>query len=178
MRHISRACYRKEQMLESRWQTIIGNRREILITAKVSSSLNSKTLDKIFRFFQRNEKRKNSNSKSKKTFSSSSNKIIQLADLRKTAKGDTKIPSQNRIYIWCYSVDGTERDTTKEDLKVPIYINKIWPVGRAMDYLSIHLNVKSSTLTSSTSNEKFQLYKLKDGGSSGKPISFEKLDLL
>ncbi|CAI4050059.1 hypothetical protein N7582_004821 [Saccharomyces uvarum] len=145
-------------------------------TAKVSSSLNSKTLDKIFRFFQRNEKRKNSNSKSKKTFSSSSNKIIQLADLRKTAKGDTKIPSQNRIYIWCYSVDGTERDTTKEDLKVPIYINKIWPVGRAMDYLSIHLNVKSSTLTSSTSNEKFQLYKLKDGGSSGKPISFEKLE--
>ncbi|QID87633.1 Ubiquitin-proteasome pathway [Saccharomyces pastorianus] len=144
-------------------------------TAKVSSSLNSKTLDKIFRFFQRNEKRKNS-SKSKKTFGSSSNKIIQLANLKKMAKGDTKIPSQNRIYIWCYSVDGTEKDTGKEDLKEPIYINKLWPVGRAMDYLSIHLNVKSSTLTNSTSNEKFQLYKLKDSGPSGKPISFEKLE--
>ncbi|EHN00635.1 YNL155W-like protein [Saccharomyces cerevisiae x Saccharomyces kudriavzevii VIN7] len=70
-------------------------------TAKVGSALNSKTLDKIFKFFHKNEK-KNSNGKSKKNFSSSSNKIIQLANLRKIAKGDAKIPIQNRIYIWCY----------------------------------------------------------------------------
>lgn len=140
-------------------------------TAKVGSALNSKTLDKIFKFFHKNEK-KNSNGKSKKNFSSSSNKIIQLANLRKIAKGDAKIPIQNRIYIWCYSVDGQEKDTAKEDAKVPIYINKIWPVGRAMDYLSIQCNMKSSILTSSSSNDKFLLYKLKDG----KTVSFDKIE--
>ncbi|EJS42000.1 YNL155W [Saccharomyces arboricola H-6] len=138
-------------------------------TAKVASSLNSKTLDKIFNFFQRNEKR-NSNTKSKKNFSSSSNKIIQLANLKKIAKGDAKIPMQNRIYIWCYSVDSQEKGTDKEDTKMPIYINKIWPVGRAMDHLSIQLSVKSSTLSSS--DEKFQLYKLKDGN----VVSFDKIE--
>lgn len=44
----------------------------------------------------------------------------------------------------------------------------MWPVGRAMDYLSIQLNVKSSTLTNSSSNDKFQLCKLKEG----KQVSF------
>ncbi|CAI4744079.1 ubiquitin-proteasome pathway [Saccharomyces cerevisiae] len=136
-------------------------------TAKVSSTLNSKTLDKIFKFFQRNEKR-NSNNKSKKNFGSSSNKIIQLANLKKIAKGDPKIPMQNRIYIWCYFVDGDETDIAKEDTRMPLYINKMWPVGRAMDYLSIQLNVKSSTLTNSSSNDKFQLCKLKEG----KQVSF------
>ncbi|CAI4035959.1 hypothetical protein SMKI_14G1690 [Saccharomyces mikatae IFO 1815] len=140
-------------------------------TTKVGSTLNSKTLDKILKFFQKNEK-KNSHNKSKKNFNSSSNKIIQLANLKKISKGDTKIPMQNRIYVWCYSVDGEEKDNTIEDAKVPIYINKIWPVGRAMDYLSIQLNVKSSTLTSSSSNETFQLYKLKNGN----PISFDKIE--
>ncbi|QHS75762.1 Cuz1p [Saccharomyces paradoxus] len=136
-------------------------------TAKVGSTLNSKTLDKIFRFFQKNEK-KNSNKTSKKNFSSSSNKIIQLANLKKIAKGDSKIPIQNRVYIWCYLVDGDEKDTGKEDARMPIFINKMWPVGRAMDYLSIQLNAKSSTVTNSSFGEKFQLCKLREG----KPVSF------
>ncbi|EGA73335.1 YNL155W-like protein [Saccharomyces cerevisiae AWRI796] len=104
----------------------------------------------------------------KKNFGSSSNKIIQLANLKKIAKGDPKIPMQNRIYIWCYLVDGDETDIAKEDTRMPLYINKMWPVGRAMDYLSIQLNVKSSTLTNSSSNDKFQLCKLKEG----KQVSF------
>lgn len=115
----------------------------------IKSSLNKSSLDKLLKFFNRHKT---------KTFplssSSSSNKISQKLSLQKLSKGDTKIPLQNRIYIHCYvlDVDSNINEPT------PIYINKIWPIGRVIDYLASQLGIKNVNLKADP-NMKLFLYK-------------------
>ncbi|AAS53412.1 AFR041Cp [Eremothecium gossypii ATCC 10895] len=105
-------------------------------------------LDKLKRFFAKySSKRKNMNL-------SASNKVIQVAKIKRTAKGDDKIPHPNRVYIWCYYID--ESNPKEHD----IFINRQWPLGRVLDYLSHHMDVKNVNLSAHAgSGEKLYLYK-------------------
>lgn len=126
-------------------------------TTKIRSTLNPAALNKLLNFFKRTK----SDPKTKKKVSTSSNRLVELSTLKKTAKGDSKIPVQNRIYIYCQVILG--EDETSDTLgltKVPLYINKIWPVGRALDYLSQQLHVTNvNGKVDTTKGEKLFLYK-------------------
>lgn len=115
----------------------------------IKSTLNSSTLTRLKKFFK-----KNKSSKSSKVLRSN-NKVIQLASLQKQAKGDAKIPQQNRIYIWAYAVDS---DKTTEP--TPLYINKVWPVGRALDSIASNLSISNkNSSVNATETEKLFIYK-------------------
>ena len=117
---------------------------KIIIPPSNKSSLDNNTLQKLLKFFKRHKS-------SNKTFSSSH----QI--LRNTAKGDDKIPIGNRIYIYVSVIDD-DISTTVQD--TPLYINKIWPIGRVIDYISIQYKVKNINLNhQSTRNDKLYLYK-------------------
>lgn len=126
--------------------------------SNLRSTINKSALDKLAKFFKKRETSKIlSSNKSKK---GSTNKLIQLTKLKRTAKGDVKIPVSNRVYVYCYVVDDENEDAKEHEL----YVNKIWPIGRALDYIAQQLNVSNPNNDfKATSKEKLYLYKKKEG---------------
>lgn len=131
-------------------------------TTTIKSSLNKRSLDKLIKFFNKHK----SSSKNRKQ-SKSKSSTISTIQLQKVARGDTKIPLQNRIYIYCYIVDDDKEDSNdaKQSEPSPIYINKIWPIGRVIDYLATQLNIKNLNLNADP-NTKLILYKAANSSSS------------
>ncbi|SCW03531.1 LAFE_0G12530g1_1 [Lachancea fermentati] len=117
---------------------------------RLVKSGNTTALDKLKQFFSRNR-----SAHSKKTSKTSpSTKIIQLAKMKKSAVGDGKIPQDNRIYIFCYVVDRSD-----EHVKHELFINKIWPVGRVLDYIASQFDIQNyNNRAESTTKEKLFLY--------------------
>lgn len=122
----------------------------------VRSQINKSALDKLARFFKR---RATKTKTSPKKSSSSSNALVQLSQLKKTALGDSRIPPTNRVYVWCYVVHDEERD--RDAKQESLYINKIWPIGRALDYAAQQFGVPNHNVSVKTkSEEKLYLYKM------------------
>lgn len=118
----------------------------------IKSSLNKSSLDKLMKFFNKHR------SSDKSIFIKKPNKTNQMITLQRSAKGDTKIPQQNRIYISCYALT----DDNESDNAVPLYINKIWPIGRALDYIASNLDINNMNLKINNNNDsskKLFLYK-------------------
>lgn len=114
----------------------------------IKSTLDKPSLDKLLAFF----KRKKSTALLKKK---PMNKIVQLANAKKTAIGDSKIPTQNRIYLIVTVID----DTVSKD-NACVFVNKIWPVGRVLDSIAVQLNIKNNNIRFDTTNkEKLFIYK-------------------
>lgn len=110
----------------------------------IKSSLNKSSLDKLLKFFHKNK----SKHPIKKSITSS------IISIEKKAIGDPKIPRQNRIYIYCYAIDSNFESIDP----IAIYINKIWPLGRCLDYLASQLDIKNLNLKADP-NTKLFLYK-------------------
>ncbi|SMN22872.1 similar to Saccharomyces cerevisiae YNL155W CUZ1 Putative protein of unknown function [Maudiozyma saulgeensis] len=116
----------------------------------IKSTLNKSSLDKLLKFFKSRQKKPIIKSRS-------ASKITQLAQLKKVAKGDSKIPEQNKIYLFATVIDD-DINTSKEN--VPVYINKMWPVGRVLDSVANLLGVKNINIKVDTSlGEKLFIYK-------------------
>lgn len=118
----------------------------------IKSQVSQGTLDKLARFFKRSTVHKSTSAKN------SSNKLVHLSQLKKTAVGDQRIPVANRIYIWCYVVHDEERD--KDAKRESFYVNKIWPIGRALDAIAQQFGVPNRNDNFKTTQEdKLSLYK-------------------
>ncbi|AET40768.1 Cuz1p Ecym_6393 [Eremothecium cymbalariae DBVPG len=114
---------------------------------------NTFALDKLKKFFDKYSSKKNYKLKL-----TTSNKTIQLAKMKRAAKGDENIPQSNRVYIWCYCID------EKEPKEYEMFINKVWPLGRVLDYLSQQLNIKNVNLSAPADmDKKLYLYKTVKG---------------
>lgn len=115
---------------------------------------NSTAMEKLKQYFAKNGKI--FNSKKSITKASSTNKLIQVTKMKRSAKGDETIPISNRVYAWCYIVEASDSKPVAHE----VYINKLWPVGRALDSLASLLNVRNSNIEHSvTDKEKLFLYR-------------------
>ncbi|SCU80135.1 LAMI_0B00936g1_1 [Lachancea mirantina] len=86
---------------------------------------------------------------------SPANKLLLIAQLKKTAQGDNKIPLENRVYVYCFVVEAKDELRRRQ-----LFINKIWPVGRALDYVAAQLDVLNhNTDVNSASEDKLYLYR-------------------
>lgn len=112
--------------------------------------------------------------------SSSKNRVSELALLRKGAKGDMKITSNNRIYLWCLYVNpqNTLSDSEESELfekinierdRHPLFVSRAWPVGRALDSIADHLSIRN--LNNSTRDSKERLYMFQLNGESPNMIN-------
>ncbi|QLQ82620.1 hypothetical protein HG537_0H03830 [Torulaspora globosa] len=120
-------------------------------TSNVRPKGSKSALDKLARFFKKKDSINRSKPKSSKP-----NAFIELTKLKKNAIGDDKIPVTNRVYVYCYKIDDNENDSTAYE----IYINKLWPLGRALDSIAQRLNVSNHNVDINvTSREKLYLYK-------------------
>lgn len=143
----------KTMMQEDNSKPPVDNLKSKLFNSKTSSS--RVAIDKLRHFFAKNGKL--FESKKSTTKFSSANKLIQVTKMKRTAKGDDSIPVANRIYAWCYVVADS---SDKKPIANEVFINKMWPIGRALDSLASVLNVKNSNIDHSIStDEKLFLYK-------------------
>jgi hypothetical protein len=72
------------------------------------------------------------------TKSSKSSRILELAALKRNATGDTKVPQQNRVYVYIERPQSTYKgldgkDTVRPSKKVAAYYNKSLVIGRVLD---------------------------------------------
>lgn len=117
--------------------------------SKVRSTGNRSAFERLSKFFKKRES-------SKKTAKSKPNAIIQLTKLKRVAKGDDKIPVGNRVYVYCYVIDDKEDESKEHE----IFINRIRPVGGALDSIAKQLNVSNRNNDfKATSKEKLFLYR-------------------
>lgn len=133
----------------------------------IKSQLNQSSLDKLLNFFQRH--RTNNSNKTKKSsfFSSSSktntttNKTAALLKLKKIAQGDNKIPESNRIYVYVHKIDDSDDDSDEKAIEPKsFFINKLWPIGRALDFLAQKLDISNKNINvNTTEEEKLFIYK-------------------
>jgi len=113
----------------------------------IKSTLNKTSLDKLLKFFKSRQRKPIIKSRS-------ASKVTQLAQLKRTAKGDSKIPEQNRIYLFATVIDDHDHDTNTTNTSkenVQVYINKMWPVGRVLDSVANLLGVKNINVKVDTS---------------------------
>ncbi|CDO93759.1 unnamed protein product [Kluyveromyces dobzhanskii CBS 2104] len=151
----ARAPDRIQALLKEDQSKPVDNLKSKLLGGKSKSSAHA--VDKLRQFFTKNGKL--FDSKKSTTRLSSANRLIQVTKMKRTARGDDAIPVANRIYVWCYVVaDSPQSD--KKPTANEVFINKMWPVGRALDSLASVLNVKNSNIDHSIStDEKLFLYK-------------------
>ncbi|RCK55912.1 CDC48-associated ubiquitin-like/zinc finger protein 1 [Candida viswanathii] len=96
-----------------------------------------------------------------KTSTSTSNKYVDIANLKKNAKGDTKIKLEDKIFIWCVYVKNPEDDSINvEKDKKPVFVNKNWVVGRSLDSIADTLHIQNNNNVTSNSLEKLNIFKL------------------
>lgn len=92
---------------------------------------------------------------------SSSNKYVDIANLKKNAKGDNKIKLEDKIFIWCVYIKNPDDDSINiEKDKKPVFINKNWVVGRSLDSIADVLHIQNNNNVTSNSLEKLNIFKL------------------
>lgn len=125
------------------------------VRSRLEASGNRSALEKLKSFFGR----RSGSKAGSLTKARPANRIIEVAKLKKTAKGDPKIPVVNRVYVFCFSVEAQD-----ENVKHELFINKVWPVGRALDYIASQLAVRNvNNHVQSSDKERLFLYCDKNG---------------
>ncbi|KAL6948653.1 hypothetical protein ACO0QE_001125 [Hanseniaspora vineae] len=136
--------------------TGLSEKNNLTIRGKLEKQGQKTALGKLKSFFEKYSSKSSSGFKIAKKQTPSS-KLIAISKMKQTAKGDTKIPQQNRIYCNLYLILG-EKDTGKP-IKHEFFINKVWPVGRVVDYLASRLDIKNVNISdTATKDEKLFLY--------------------
>lgn len=104
---------------------------------------------------------------------------VELANIRRAAKGDSKVSQEDRIYIYAIYINSPSNGDKSEDIefskldvhekRVPLWISKKWPVGRALDSIAERMGIQNTNNSSSDSAEKLYIFKSKDD----KPLLME-----
>ncbi|KAL8903279.1 MAG: hypothetical protein Q9207_004021 [Kuettlingeria erythrocarpa] len=72
--------------------------------------------------------------------STAASRVVALNQLKRTAKGDEKIPPERRIYLY---VEAEANTTTSKFPKGAFWYNKAWTVGRLLDDAARGLQVQN-----------------------------------
>lgn len=72
--------------------------------------------------------------------STKATKMIEMNTLRRTAIGDSRISTNNRVYVW---VMFTSDDDTKFSNKKAQFFSKNWPIGKMLDNSAELSNIKN-----------------------------------
>lgn len=92
-------------------------------------------------------------------------KTADIMTLRKNAKGDIKVATNDRIYLWCKAVDDTKSLVvpTSEERGHAVYISKNWPAGRALDSIADTLRIKNNNNSTVSNDERLNMFLMTNG---------------
>lgn len=92
--------------------------------------------------------------------STASQRIISVNDLKKTAKGDEKIPAEKRVYVY---VEAEAATTTAKIPKGKFYYSKDWVIGRVLDAAAKSLQIENINNQSSKEEDKLRVFHVEGG---------------
>ncbi|KAI9821229.1 MAG: hypothetical protein M1827_003963 [Pycnora praestabilis] len=92
--------------------------------------------------------------------SSNAARIVALNQLKKTAKGDEKIPVEKRVYL---HVEAEAQTTTSKFPKGEFYYNKEWSIGRVLDAAAKDLQVQNINNRGGGEKEKLRVFHVEGG---------------
>ncbi|CEP61853.1 Cuz1p LALA0_S04e02190g [Lachancea lanzarotensis] len=152
-----KAHVRVQQDKTARGASGSGLERHISVRERLETAGQATAVAKLKSFFQRRSSASRDSFKAKNPVGPAA-RMVELAKLRKTALGDSSVPVGNRVYVYCYAV-GAENEQESQ-ICHQIFLNKVWPVGRALDSIASQLNVlNTNSHFASSSNEKLFLYR-------------------
>ncbi|KAF4126493.1 xeroderma pigmentosum group C-complementing protein [Geosmithia morbida] len=92
--------------------------------------------------------------------SSTSARLIAVNNLKKTAKGDAKVPVEKRVYLYVEA----EAETAKAKFpKGEFFYSKDWVVGRVLDAAAKDLQVQNINNQSSDERDKLRVFHVEGG---------------
>ncbi|KAI0872921.1 AN1-like zinc finger protein [Hypoxylon argillaceum] len=91
---------------------------------------------------------------------SASARLIAVNTLKKTAKGDAKLPPEKRVYLY---VEAEAETTTAKNYKGEFFYSKDWVVGRVLDAAAKSLQVENVNNQSSEERDKLRVFHVEGG---------------
>ncbi|KAI9774784.1 MAG: hypothetical protein M1835_005983 [Candelina submexicana] len=92
--------------------------------------------------------------------SSNAARLVAINQLKKSAKGDDKIPLENRIYL---HVEAEANTTTSKYPKGDFFYNKEWSVGRVLDAAAKSLQVQNVNNRGGGEEERLRVFHVEAG---------------
>lgn len=92
--------------------------------------------------------------------STGASRVLALNALKKTAKGDEKVPMEKRLYLYVEA----EANTTSSKLpKGEFWYNKDWSIGRMLDAAARHLQVENLNNRVEGEEERLRVFHVEQG---------------
>ena len=92
--------------------------------------------------------------------STAASRIVALNALKKSAKGDDKIPVEKRVYLY---VEAEANTTTAKLPKGDFWYSKEWSVGRMLDVAAKGLQVQNVNNRGGGEEEKLRIFHVEGG---------------
>ncbi|KAI1079124.1 AN1-type zinc finger protein [Whalleya microplaca] len=92
--------------------------------------------------------------------SSTAARLVATNNLKKTAKGDAKLPPEKRVYVY---VEAEAETTTAKNYKGEFFYSKDWVVGRVLDAAARSLQVENVNNQSSDERDKLRVFHVEGG---------------
>ncbi|KAI1809380.1 AN1-like zinc finger protein [Poronia punctata] len=87
-------------------------------------------------------------------------RVVAVNNLKKTAKGDAKLPPEKRVYVYVEA----EAETTKaRNYKGEFFYSKDWVIGRVLDAAARSLQVENVNNQSSDERDKLRVFHVEGG---------------
>lgn len=90
------------------------------------------------------------------------NPIVELAKIKKVAKGPANIKYDERVYVWVLFVDKNDEDieaVAAKSAMTGVWVLKNWTVGRALDSIALTLNIMNYNNSTQNPGERLHLFK-------------------
>lgn len=91
---------------------------------------------------------------------SASARLVAVNNLKKTAKGDAKLPPEKRVYLY---VEAETETTTAKNYKGEFFYSKDWVIGRVLDAAAKSLQVENINNQSSQERDKLRVFHVEGG---------------
>ncbi|ROW02105.1 hypothetical protein VSDG_02500 [Cytospora chrysosperma] len=91
---------------------------------------------------------------------SASQRVVAVSNLKKTAKGDEKLPPEKRVYVY---VEAEAATTTAKISKGQFFYSKDWVIGRVLDAAARSLQVENINNQSSNEQDKLRVFHVEGG---------------
>ncbi|RYP21669.1 hypothetical protein DL765_002130 [Monosporascus sp. GIB2] len=91
---------------------------------------------------------------------SASARLVAVNNLKKTAKGDTKLPPEKRVYLY---VEAEAETTTAKYPRGEFFYSKDWVVGRLLDAAARSLQVENVNNQSADERDRLRVFHVEGG---------------